>query len=258
MELFKSVHKFVSNDIYVVIINIVLFVGIITATCLLIASQHNVLIEEQKQQIKEFVYAGVRVADMYSELAAQGKMTVEDAKKQTVQVLSSLGYGDHHVVCICTPSGTVILHPQMPSGLRVMDDTYGKMAFPLLKARAMESFDGGFVKHQWPRPSTGKVDSKITFVRYYKNWDWIMSSGDFSVDVGSRFTTEVVRAIVAAILTGSLVGLMLFFVMFMAYVRRCPLCRYGATCKFISPNSKSTDELVPGDLPCMQHPLHKH
>jgi methyl-accepting chemotaxis protein len=229
-------YRIIHNDIYVVFINILLLSGIIAATFTLVSSHYDILTDNRQHEVKEFVYSGYRVAEFYNKLAETGQLSQEAAKQRAIQVLSSMSYGDHRYFFVFTPQGEIILHPQLPAGSELPKDHFARDIFPLVRDAAINNFDGGFTQHKWPRPSTGAVEDKLTFSRYYREWNWVIGSGAFVSDVHVGYHHEVLRAVGASIAASSIVGLLLFFMMFVAYVRRCPLCKQQTACKFIHPD----------------------
>lgn len=229
----STLYKLIHNDLYVVFINILLLSGIIAATFVLVSNHHDILVEDQRHEVKEFVYSGYRIVHFYQDLVREGQLTEPVAKQRAIQVLTAMSYGDHRYFFVFTPEGEIVLHPQLVAGSKLPEDHYARDIFPKVRDAAINSFDGGFVLHKWPRPSTGTIEDKITFSRFFRDWNWVIGSGAFTADIHSGYHREIFKAIVASVVASSAVGLLLFFMMFVAYVRRCPLCKQQASCKFV-------------------------
>jgi methyl-accepting chemotaxis protein len=46
---------------------------------------------------------------------------------------------------------------------------------------AVTTPEGGFVEYLWKKPSTGEQAPKLSFVKYYENWEWIFAPESISM-----------------------------------------------------------------------------
>jgi len=69
--------------------------------------------------------------------------------------------------------GTNIWEMEDPNGLKVVQEI----------ARVARHDGGGFVEYQWNKPSLGRLARKISFVRAYPEWNWIVGAGVYLDDI---------------------------------------------------------------------------
>ena len=68
-------------------------------------------------------------------------------------------------------------------------DFLGKM-FQIVQDKGGE----GFIKYQWPKPDADKTKlfEKITFVKYFKPYDWVIGSGDYIDNMQDRIQQSII------------------------------------------------------------------
>ncbi len=133
--------------------------------------------QKQTEEIVNAVFSQVaRIAEDESlgDLAARQALAKE--------VLRSVRFGAENkdYIFITDTRPYMIMHPMKPE----LDGTdVANMADPLGKRLFMEMIkvctekEKGFVFYQWPLPGTTTNSPKITFVRLYKPWNWMIGTG---------------------------------------------------------------------------------
>ncbi len=106
-----------------------------------------------------------------------------DSKKMSVyKNTQGLRYGPESkdYFFITGDDSTMIMHPYSPNlegkDLSNLKDKTGKRFFAEM-VRICEEKGEGFVTYQWPLPGTDQLAPKITYVKLYKPWGWIVGSG---------------------------------------------------------------------------------
>jgi PAS domain S-box-containing protein len=96
--------------------------------------------------------------------------------------------------------GTNIWEMEDSSGLKVVQEI----------ARVARRDGGGFVEYQWNKPSLGRLVGKLSFVRAYPDWNWIVGAGVYLDDIEmalSQQRTELQTRLIQQGLIFLLVGL---------------------------------------------------
>lgn len=178
------------------------------------------LITGKKMEMRNLIDVAYCTIDYYHKLAAGGKMTEEEAKVAAISALKSLRYDSNNYFWINdtrAPYPVMVMHPTFP-GLdgKVLDDpnfdcatsqqqgadgpvinTGGKKnLFQAAVEVATGSKGEGYISYNWPKPlSTGRVTAelfpKISFVKSYKDWNWVIGSGVYIDDVDKTFWDHV-------------------------------------------------------------------
>ncbi|MDA7746749.1 methyl-accepting chemotaxis protein [Psychromonas sp.] len=159
---------------------------------LMIASQslmqiNNILLSEKKQQIQYLVEVVHSLTEsQYKEFKA-GKITEEEAKKRAIATINAMRYDQTNYYWINDKTSTMISHPIKPSlngqDLSTLKDSNGKNIFPAFIAKVKESPEGGVVDYLWPKPGSENPVDKLSFVKEFTPWGWIIGSGIYIDDV---------------------------------------------------------------------------
>jgi methyl-accepting chemotaxis protein len=115
-----------------------------------------------------------------------GALSLDDAKKQAAQRLGSLRYEEKEYIWINDLQPRMIMHPYKPelNGKYLSDikDPSGKPIF-LEFAKICKEKGGGFVDYFWPKPGESNPVAKISYVKLYEPWGWVIGSGIYIDDL---------------------------------------------------------------------------
>jgi methyl-accepting chemotaxis protein len=174
------------------------------------------LMNEKKTEMRNLVDVAYSTIDYYYKFYAGGKMSEEQAKAAAVTALKALRYGGSNYFWINdmrVPYPVMIMHPTVSElDGRVLDDprfncatsqqegldgpiisTDGKKnLFQSVVEVAAGNKGEGYVTYNWPKPLndggvTAELFPKMSFVKAYKNWNWIIGSGSYIDDVDKTF-----------------------------------------------------------------------
>lgn len=130
----------------------------------------------------------------YALLAEQGDMSGETAKIQAIEKLRQLRYGpegkDYYWINDMQPR--IIMHPYRPDleGVDTSDltDPTGKRLFVAF-ADKVRSQGAGYVDYQWQwQDDPNRIVDKISFVKGFMPWGWVIGSGVYVEDVRSQIS----------------------------------------------------------------------
>ena len=109
----------------------------------------------------------------------------EAAKEQAKAILSSMKFGVDGYFFVYANDGLNIVHPRMPDlvgqNLWNMRDSNGTYVIRELIQRAKEG--GGFQRYLWPKPSTGRIERKLSYSVELPRWGWMLGTGIYLDDV---------------------------------------------------------------------------
>jgi len=167
------------------------------------------LMEEKKERVKEMVEGVIALVDFYHDKVKNEGMSEEEAKQYAFQAIRDLPYDINGYTWINDMQGVMIMHPTLPelNGKSVLNhaDTNGKLLFVEF-IKTVKSQGAGFVDYFWPKPNDpkGKEYPKISYVKGFPAWGWIVGSGIYVDDVNDAFWRAV-------LLSGSLISALLVF-----------------------------------------------
>jgi methyl-accepting chemotaxis protein len=136
-----------------------------------------------------------------------GAISLEDAKKQAAQRLGNLRYEEKEYIWINDLYPRMVMHPYKPElngkDLADIKDPSGKPIF-MEFVRAAKEKGGGFVDYLWPKPGESEPVAKISYVKLYEPWGWVVGSGIYVDDLYRQMS------IIKLLLLGGDVGFAVF------------------------------------------------
>jgi methyl-accepting chemotaxis protein len=115
-----------------------------------------------------------------------GALSPEDGKKLAAQRLGSLRYGEKDYIWINDLEPRMVMHPFKPElngkDLNGVKDPTGKTVFVEF-VRVCKEKGAGFVNYQWAKPGADKPVPKISYVKLFEPWGWVVGSGIYVDDL---------------------------------------------------------------------------
>jgi methyl-accepting chemotaxis protein len=134
------------------------------------------------------VDAATKIAAKYEADARAGTIGVDAAKAAALAAIKAIRYGDDDYVWVQDAVPNVIMHPIRPDldGKNVgeVKDPNGNFLFRNFVETVRKS-GSGYVGYLWPKPGHEKPVEKISFVRGFEPWGWILGSGVYIDDVNA-------------------------------------------------------------------------
>jgi methyl-accepting chemotaxis protein len=144
------------------------------------------LYEAKYEKTKHVVESVWGILDYYGKQARAKAMPVEEAKKRAMEAVKGLRYDKDEYFWINDTEPRMVMHPIKPemdgTGLAENKDPNGKRLFVAFVDVCRKNGEG-FVDYMWPKPGSPKPEPKISFVKLYPEWQWIVGSGVYLDDV---------------------------------------------------------------------------
>jgi methyl-accepting chemotaxis protein WspA len=186
-----------------IIVGIALFSLFLTEFIFLVSLKGE-LLEEKKARTRNVVETAYEVVQFYYNSAKDGKISEEEAQQKSKDLVRSLRYEGNEYFWINDMKAFMVAHPYFElEGKDQTDlkDVTGKrivVAF-VEKVRAQKA---GFVEYLWKKPGAEKHTPKITYVKGFEPWGWVVGSGVYTDDVDKIFMNKALKlALVMVILT---------------------------------------------------------
>ena len=140
--------------------------------------------EKIKQKRGDTVKAAVNQAFAVLESSTKSAVleSVEDRKSYAVEVIEEMRWGKNGsgYFWINDTDPAMIMHPIKPSlngkQLGGIEDPDGKHLFREF-VKVCEAEEAGFVDYKWPKPGHEEPVDKISYVKLFKPWNWIIGGG---------------------------------------------------------------------------------
>ncbi|WP_413700447.1 cache domain-containing protein [Psychromonas sp. KJ10-10] len=127
------------------------------------------------------------IASSYYQKFQAGEISEEQAQNLAKSLIGAIRYDDTNYFWINDNSPTMVMHPIKPAlngqDLSAIEDANGKFLFKAFVEKVKQSPEGGVVDYLWPKPGSEKAVEKLSFVKPFKPWGWIIGSGIYIDDV---------------------------------------------------------------------------
>ncbi|TQV80057.1 methyl-accepting chemotaxis protein [Exilibacterium tricleocarpae] len=191
--------------------------GIVTTGLLLVileglAQLHAALLETKSQNTELLVDVAYSTLERYHALEVSGELSREEAQAAAKSLISSLRYDGNNYFWIQDMHPRMIMHPIKPelnnADLSTNTDAKGKRLFVEM-VKVVKRQGAGIVPYMWPMPGKEEPADKISYVKGFKPWGWVLGSGVYIADVNTAYweaapvpiTIGVVIVLLVAILT---------------------------------------------------------
>ena len=173
-------------------------VGLLVLAGMWMNSTRSNLLAERLQKTKSLVDLPYSIITEQYKLEAAGKLTRAAAQKNALDALRAVRYEHGNYFWVNDMHPTMIMHPIKPEldgqDLTNYKDPTGKAIFVEM-VDAAKTPDGSFVYYMWPKPGSDKPVQKLSFVKAFGPWGWIIGTGIYIDDVDAAWhTTGAVAA----------------------------------------------------------------
>ena len=175
----------------------------------------NKVLAEREATLKSVVDISVALVADYDERSRKGEFSLDEAKKRAKARIRNLRYAGNEYFWINDLNTKMIMHPIKPelegqdqSGMK---DPNGKAVF-VESVNVANAKGEGLVTYLWPKPGTTTAVSKLSYVKLYKPWGWVVGSGLYVDDMQQEMAAVRWKIATTTLLVVVLVLLLAYFV----------------------------------------------
>ena len=166
----------------------------------------NNMYDEKYLKTRHLVEAAYSLVAHYADQAEKGLLTQEKAQEQAIDAVNTMRYENNDYFWINDMTPRMIMHPMKPdlngNDLSGSKDPNGKQLFVEM-VNVCRQDGGGFVDYMWPKPGVDKPQPKISYVKLFPRWQWVIGSGiyvdDVEKEIDSVFTPIFIAIALIAI-----------------------------------------------------------
>ncbi len=148
------------------------------------------MLNEKTTATKNIVDVAYSILVQYDERVRKGEMPLEEGQKKAALEIQNLRYAGNEYFWINDLQPKVIMHPFRPDmvGQNVAEnkDAHGKRFF-MEFVNVSKAQGEGLVEYMWAKPGEKEPADKISYVKLYKPWGWIVGSGIYIDDLQKDF-----------------------------------------------------------------------
>lgn len=162
----------------IALVIILLFASFILAY--LLPRQGSQIEAQVETKLENLVQTQLGTLEYYYKAYEEGLMSEEDAQAQALRTLETVRYNESDYFWVNDASAMVIMHPTNP-GLNGTDqstlaDANGVKIFSEF-ARIGADGGSGFVRYEWPKVKDGEPLPKLSYVKGFKPWNYVVGTG---------------------------------------------------------------------------------
>lgn len=112
-----------------------------------------------------------------------------EMKKEALAQIAKMKLGTEKYFWVNDSGPTMIMHPLNPAldgkDISGITDANGKKMFIEMVKTVQQKDGAGFVSYWWNKPGTGKDAPKLSYVKMFKPWGWIIGMGVYVDNIDS-------------------------------------------------------------------------
>jgi methyl-accepting chemotaxis protein len=190
-------------------LSVLMWLVLVLATSFALAPYiRGLIMQEKKDSVRFLVEEASTILATYQKQVESGALTREEAQKRAAADVKQLRYSGKEYFFISDLNTRLVAHPLRPENegkdMSAFKDADGKFIYQEFTKAASGENGAGFVDYRQNKPNDTKPLPKLSYVKLFKPWGWVVGTGIYinSVD-------EDMRAVHIAIGIGLLVILSL-------------------------------------------------
>jgi methyl-accepting chemotaxis protein len=188
------------------LLTILALTGVLLITAISLVMFNRTLMQEKEFQVRKLVESAHSILVDYHARFLKGEFDEVAAKTLALNSIKSIRYDDGNYFWINDMNATMVMHPIKPSlnnqDLSDLEDPSGKKLFTVM-VETVKKNGAGMVPYLWPKPGSEDPVAKLSYVKGFKPWGWIVGSGIYIDDVETAFQKKLmIMVVVVAVILG--------------------------------------------------------
>nr|WP_321442896.1 cache domain-containing protein [uncultured Cohaesibacter sp.] len=144
------------------------------------------LSDQKAAELKSLVDVAVHVAQSKYDAFKAGEMSEQEAMDATKAAVKAMRYRGQEYFWINDMNNVVVMHSVKPSldgkDLTDLKDANGVRIFPAF-VKTVKADGAGFVGYLWPKPGMEEPVDKLSYVKGFAPWGWVIGTGVYTDDL---------------------------------------------------------------------------
>ncbi len=164
--------------------------GLLTMAFLWLRSERQILFSSRQQSTRHLIEVPYSVIQQQYKLEQSGQISRQEAQRRALDAIRTMRYDGENYFWINDMHPTMIQHPIKPEmngkDLSSYKDPAGKALF-VEAVEAARTPEGGFVLYHWTRPGQTAQEEKLSYVRQFEPWGWVVGTGVYLEDINAAW-----------------------------------------------------------------------
>lgn len=171
----------------IIILAVLILAVFMSFILIFVLPKANGLVEEKTvQKLEQLVDLPLSEIQREYDLYQSGEISEADAKQNALEVIQNFRYEEVEYFWVNDLDGIMLMHPIKPelNGTNVLtiQDPDGKYLFQEMVDVAKSTGEGN-VRYQWPKPGSESPQPKISFIKVFEPWGWVVGTGVYVDDL---------------------------------------------------------------------------
>lgn len=154
-------------------------------------------LDEKFSKTRELVEVATSSVAFYHQQSLDGTLPEAAARSAALAHLKQLRYNTSDYFWVNDLQPAMLMHPTNPkldgTDLSSYKDPNGVFLFNEM-VKVVREQGAGFVPYAWPKPGSDKPVPKISYVKGFAPWGWVIGSGIYIDDVAAQFHRDLMQA----------------------------------------------------------------
>ncbi|OFY23242.1 MAG: hypothetical protein A2W98_02475 [Bacteroidetes bacterium GWF2_33_38] len=184
--------------------------------------EQNIL-TRKREMLRELTNSAISILSSLNNDENDSLLTTEEAKKQALEKIASLRYGDENkdYFWITDLRPYMVIHPYRAdlngTDLSNFEDAHGKKLFVEFVDTVKQSKEG-FVDYMWQwKDDSTKIVPKLSYVKLFEPWGWIIGTGIYIEDVKEEINKIENRLLKISLFITIIIVSLLLIVLFQSF-----------------------------------------
>lgn len=196
----------------------VMLIGVL-ATALVIGtfslfSLYRETLKQRKNSVEYVVDSAIsQITALYKKNQENGE-SEEKTKEEILFILRNLRYEGENYIWVNDLTPRMVMHPfkkeMEGEDLSNYKDPNGKLLF-IEMVKVCREKGAGYVDYAWPKPGEKEPVPKVSYVKLFEPWGWIVGSGVYVDDVYLQFRKTMLQIILTTIVVVALLAVVSSF-----------------------------------------------
>ena len=192
----------------------VVALGLVLLSLTSLPQQFSSLEQQQYEKTKNLVENTFGIIEHFHDLQQSGELAQDQAQKAALDAISKLRYDTDNYYWINDYTPNMVMHPMKPQlvgkSLSASKDPDGTYLF-MEMVKIVRQQGEGFVPYKWPKPGFDDPVDKISYVKGFAPWQWILGSGVYLDSIEEDFAElgnlMIIDVVVLLIILAALISL---------------------------------------------------
>jgi len=159
------------------------------------------LLEDRYIKTAHLTESATNTVKYFYQQFQQGNFTEKEAKQHALSTLSTMNYAGEEYFWVNTLNYIMLYHPKkslIGTNIESIKDPNGVSLF--IEMVEVAGAEGqGFVEYQWNKPGQAQPVDKVSYVKAFQPWGWVIGTGIYLDDVDTIFWQSTKNLIITAL-----------------------------------------------------------